>query len=63
MEDQAKEIHVTAADIGAQHGDTIESLNDVPLKSVTAAYAASDAAVRTRVTFTPRRTVRGRCSS
>jgi hypothetical protein len=34
----------TAARLGAQNGDTIESINDVPLVSVAAAYAAGDKA-------------------
>ncbi len=34
----------TAARLGAQNGDTIESINDMPLVSVAAAYQAADAA-------------------
>ncbi len=36
----------TAARLGAENDDTIESINDVPLTSVSAAYRAADEAVR-----------------
>lgn len=36
----------TAARLGAQNGDTIESINDMPLTSVAAAYRAADIAIR-----------------
>lgn len=36
----------TAARLGAENGDTIDSLNDVPLDSVSGAYRAADVAVR-----------------
>jgi S1-C subfamily serine protease len=36
----------TAARLGAQNGDTIESINDTPLTSVAAAYRAADVAIR-----------------
>ena len=35
----------TADRLGARNGDTIESLNDVPLDGVAAAYAAADRAI------------------
>jgi S1-C subfamily serine protease len=34
----------TAARLGAENGDTIESINDMPLVSVAAAYQAADVA-------------------
>ncbi len=37
----------TAARLGAANGDTIESINDVPLVSVAGAYQAADQAIRT----------------
>ncbi len=36
----------TAARLGAQNDDTIESINDMPLVSIPAAYQAGDAAAR-----------------
>lgn len=36
----------TAARLGAENGDTIESINDRPLVSVAAAYQAADLAVK-----------------
>ncbi|MDB4960132.1 MAG: hypothetical protein JWP01_131 [Myxococcales bacterium] len=36
----------TAARLGAQNGDTIESINDMPLLSIAAAYQAGDAAAK-----------------
>jgi S1-C subfamily serine protease len=36
----------TAARLGAHNGDTIESINDVPLDSVAAAYRAGDLAIQ-----------------
>ena len=36
----------TAARLGAQNDDTIETINDQPLTSIAGAYAAGDAAVR-----------------
>ena len=36
----------TAARLGAENDDTIESINDVPLSSVRAAYAAGDLALQ-----------------
>jgi S1-C subfamily serine protease len=36
----------TAARLGAQNGDTIESINDVPLSSIAAAYDAGYRASR-----------------
>ena len=36
----------TAARLGAQNGDTIESINDMPLVSIAAAYQAGDAAAK-----------------
>jgi S1-C subfamily serine protease len=36
----------TAARLGAANDDTIESINDVPLLSVAAAYQAADLAIR-----------------
>lgn len=36
----------TAARLGAQNGDTIESINDMPLVSVAAAYQAADVAAK-----------------
>lgn len=46
----------TAARIGAQNDDTIESINEQPLTSITGAYAAGDAAVRSgRITIRGKR--------
>jgi hypothetical protein len=36
----------TAARLGAHNGDTIESINDMPLVSVAAAYQAADVAAK-----------------
>jgi hypothetical protein len=36
----------TADRLGARNGDTIESLNEVPLSGVAAAYAAADRAIK-----------------
>lgn len=36
----------TAARLGAENGDTIESINGMPLSSVAAAYEAADIAVK-----------------
>ena len=36
----------TAARLGAQNGDTIDSINGVPLTSIPAAYRAADLAIR-----------------
>lgn len=36
----------TAARLGAHNGDTIESINDMPLVSIAAAYQAGDAAAK-----------------
>lgn len=36
----------TAARLGAQNGDTIESINDIPLVSISEAYRAGDVASR-----------------
>ena len=36
----------TAHRLGAQNGDTIESINDMPLVSVAAAYQAADVAAK-----------------
>ena len=36
----------TAARLGAENGDTIESINGMPLSSVAAAYQAADIAVK-----------------
>jgi hypothetical protein len=38
----------TAARLGAQNDDSIESINEMPMTSVTAAYKAGDVAVRER---------------
>lgn len=35
----------TAERLGARNGDTVESLNDVPLSGVAAAYAAAERAI------------------
>lgn len=46
----------TAARIGARNDDTIETINDVPLTTIPAAYAAGDAAVRSgRITIRGKR--------
>ncbi len=46
----------TAARLGAQNDDLIESINDMPLTSVTAAYRAGDVAAKTsRITIRGKR--------